>query len=58
MTVDDHGDYHCYLTYKELEFIGFQDCFGGVGPMADLQEYFGMADHYIVDAAEKVMQRK
>ncbi len=41
-----------------LEFIGFQDCFGGVGPMADLQEYFGMADHFIVDAAEKVMQRK
>ena len=41
-----------------LEFIGFQDCFGGVGPMGDLQEYFHMADHDIVDAAKRAIARK
>lgn len=41
-----------------LEFIGFQDCFGAVGKMSDLQERFQMLDHNIVDAAVKVLARK
>ena len=41
-----------------LEFIGFQDCFGAVGKMRDLQERFGLLDGDIAKAAEKVIARK
>ena len=41
-----------------LEFIGFQDCFGGVGKLGDLQAYFHMTDKDIVEAVERVMKRK
>lgn len=41
-----------------LEFIGFQDCFGGVGKLGDLQKYFHMTDQDIAEAARRVMARK
>lgn len=41
-----------------LEYIGFQDCFGSVGKMAELQERFKMLSGDITEAAEKVIARK
>lgn len=41
-----------------LEFIGFQDCFGGVGKLEDLRAYFHMTAEDIAQAAETAMARK
>ena len=41
-----------------LEFIGFQDCFGGVGKLDELRAYFHMTAEDITEATKRVMERK
>ena len=41
-----------------VEMVGVQDEFGEVGNLDYLAERFGLSDHFIVDAVQKVLQRK
>ena len=41
-----------------MEMVGVKDEFGEVGNLDYLAERFGLTDHFIVDAAQKVLQRK